>query len=239
MVATNRSGTCPNAQALGEKTRATSAVRTLVTTWTRRAVVRTVGTSFLLGIAVTAVTGAVSAPRTSLEEEAFSVGGLSLGNNHALIASRVTANPTAEYAFTTPDVGIVAPPPAPVHPRRAVTNNPIPASIAGNAVLEEAAKYVGTPYVYGGTSPSGFDCTGFVAYVYSAFGVSLPRDSSDYWSIGSAVSAADAQPGDLIVSSGHVGIYAGDGMQIDSPRPGKTVQFRGIWQSSYIIVRVS
>ncbi len=88
----------------------------------------------------------------------------------------------------------------------------------------------------GGSSPSGFDCSGFVSYVYAKFGVSLPRSSSAYWGVGVTVSSP--QPGDIIVSSGHVSIYAGPNLQIDSPRPGKTIQFRPIWQSNPTYKRI-
>ncbi|WP_234989265.1 C40 family peptidase [Demequina sp. NBRC 110052] len=112
------------------------------------------------------------------------------------------------------------------------------AAISGSAVIAEAAKYVGTPYVSGGSSPeTGFDCSGFTSYVYGQLGISLPRSSGAYYSVGVRVS--DPQPGDIIVSPGHVGIYAGPNLQIDAPRPGKTVQFRSIWQSNPIFVRVT
>jgi cell wall-associated NlpC family hydrolase len=114
----------------------------------------------------------------------------------------------------------------------------VPQSVAGNAVLEVAARYVGTPYVSGGTTPDGFDCSGFVSYVYAQLGISLPRTSSAIKAAGTVVSAADAQPGDLIWSPGHISIYAGGSQQIDAPRPGKSVQFRSIWQSSPVFLRV-
>ncbi len=120
-----------------------------------------------------------------------------------------------------------------------VANNPAPPTVAGSAVLQIAARYVGTPYVYGGATPAGFDCSGFVQYVYAQLGISLPRTSGADRYAGTVVSAADARPGDLIWSPGHVGIYAGAGMQIDAPRPGGTVQFRAIWQSSPLYIRVS
>ncbi|SEJ37967.1 C40 family peptidase [Demequina mangrovi] len=106
----------------------------------------------------------------------------------------------------------------------------VQAAISGSAVIAEASKYVGVPYVSGGSSPSGFDCSGFVSYVYGQLGVSLPRSSGAYYSVGTQVSSPQA--GDIIVTPGHVGIYAGPGLQIDAPRPGKTIQFRAIWQSN-------
>ena len=170
---------------------------------------------------------------------------VSRGQQEAIHAAQIEAAVEASWDFRGPATKLVAPvvPRTVRHvaPRSTVASSSasLPASVAGSAVLEEAAKYVGTPYKSAGTTPAGFDCTGFVAYVYAKFGVKLPRSSSAYWNIGTRVSAADARPGDLIVSSGHVGIYAGGNMQIDSPRPGKTIQFRGIWQKSYIFVRVT
>ena len=168
------------------------------------------------------------------------------------LAPVVTAPATAEFTVDVPDVTPVKPaPPAPKakaktaataktsrSTERAVANSPAPASVSGNAVLEIAARYVGTPYRSGGKTPAGFDCSGFVQYVFAQLGISLPGSSSAYRSVGTRISAADAQPGDLIYTPGHVAIYAGDGMQIDSPRPGKTIQFRGIWQTNPVYIRI-
>ncbi len=121
---------------------------------------------------------------------------------------------------------------APVQPSANVQ-----AAISGSAVIAEASKYVGVPYVSGGASPSGFDCSGFVSYVYGQLGISLPHSSAAYWSIGTRVSTP--QPGDIIVTPGHVAIYAGPNLQIDAPKPGLTVQFRAIWQSSPTYIRVT
>jgi cell wall-associated NlpC family hydrolase len=114
----------------------------------------------------------------------------------------------------------------------------IPASANGSTIVSIASRYIGVPYVSGGSSPSGFDCSGFTQYVYAQVGISLPRSSADQRYAGTVVSAADAQPGDLIWTPGHISIYAGDGMQIDAPRPGKTIQFRSIWQSNPTFIRV-
>lgn len=115
----------------------------------------------------------------------------------------------------------------------------IPASANGSAIISIASRYVGVPYVYGGTTPDGFDCSGFTSYVFAQVGIDLPRQSSAQGNVGTKVSRADAQPGDLIWTPGHISIYAGDGMQIDAPRPGKTIQFRQIWQSNPTFIRVA
>ncbi|MBD7917196.1 C40 family peptidase [Cellulomonas sp. Sa3CUA2] len=179
-----------------------------------------------------------------------------------LNTSPVVASP-AEAVFTVDAPVITAekptPPPEPVRTTRAaartaeraattssssssssaaVASNPVPQSVAGNAVLEVAARYVGVPYVSGGASPEGMDCSGFTSYVYAQLGITLPRTSSAQRNAGTVVSRADAQPGDLIWSPGHVGIYAGGNQMIDAPRPGKTVQFRAIWQSNPTFIRI-
>ena len=84
-------------------------------------------------------------------------------------------------------------------------------SSSGRAVTNFASQFVGNPYVYGGTSlTNGADCSGFVMSVYANFGVSLPHSSSALRGVGYGVSLADAQPGDIICYSGHVGIYVGN-----------------------------
>ena len=115
----------------------------------------------------------------------------------------------------------------------------VPASAHGSAIISIAARYVGVPYVYGGTTPDGFDCSGFTSYVYAQVGIDLPRTSSAQGSVGTKVPRSQAQPGDLIWTPGHIAIYAGDNMQIDAPRPGKTIQFRQIWQSNPTFIRVA
>ena len=85
----------------------------------------------------------------------------------------------------------------------------------GSSVVAAANQYIGSRYVYGGTTPSGFDCSGFTSYVYRKFGVNLNRTAAGQYSNGVAVSRSQLQPGDLVMfgKSGinHVGIYAGGG----------------------------
>lgn len=107
------------------------------------------------------------------------------------------------------------------------------------AALRVARQQAGKPYVYGASGPSAFDCSGLVRYAYARVGRSLPHSTYAQISATRAVSRSDAQPGDLIfVGSGHVGIYAGGGMFVDAPRPGRSVAVRPIWTSSYSVRRV-
>jgi len=113
----------------------------------------------------------------------------------------------------------------------------------GASVLSIAARYVGTPYRYGGTTPRGFDCSGYTRYVYAKLGISLPRTANMQMNATRRIKRSQARPGDLVffVSSGrayHVGIYAGGGMMYDSPRSGKSVSKRKIWDAAVVFGRV-
>jgi cell wall-associated NlpC family hydrolase len=123
-------------------------------------------------------------------------------------------------------------------PAPAPVGVPAPASASGSAVVEIAAGLVGIPYVWGGTTPAGFDCSGFTSYVYAQVGITLPRTSGDQRYAGVEVPRDQAQPGDLIWSPGHISIYAGGNLQVDAPTPGKSIQVREIWQSAPTFIRV-
>jgi len=93
-----------------------------------------------------------------------------------------------------------------------------PSAASGRQVADLAQQYVGSRYAWGGASPAGFDCTGFVMWVFGQFGVSLPRDEGGQLASGERIGADDLQPGDLLVFANtyrrglsHVGIYLGDG----------------------------
>ena len=97
----------------------------------------------------------------------------------------------------------------------------------GSSVVATANQYIGSRYIYGGTAPSGFDCSGFTSYVYKKYGVSLSRTAAGQYSNGVAVSKGELQPGDLVMfgKSGinHVGIYIGGGKMIHAANPSRGV----------------
>ena len=119
-----------------------------------------------------------------------------------------------------------------------------PVNVTGSQILAEAKKYLGTPYVYGGASPAGFDCSGFVYYVLKQMGFSPYRTPADQYRQGTSVSKSELQPGDIVFfantyASGisHVGIYAGNGQFIHSPNSRSTVSYSdlssGYWAEHY------
>lgn len=101
-------------------------------------------------------------------------------------------------------------------------------------VVQRAQQYLGTPYVWGGTSPNGFDCSGFVQYVFGQVGKNLPRISYQQANYGKRVGLNKLQPGDLVAwdnssrndGADHIAIYIGGGKIIEAPRPGLSVRIR-------------
>ena len=104
-------------------------------------------------------------------------------------------------------------------------------------VVAIALHYLGTPYRWGGASPSGFDCSGFVMYVYSRIGIALPHNGAAQFALGRYVPRDRLQPGDLVSFNGHghVGIYIGRGRFVHSPHTGDVVKISRLsegWYSS-------
>jgi len=117
---------------------------------------------------------------------------------------------------------------------------PPPSQYGG--VVGYAMQFLGRPYVWGGASPAGFDCSGFTMYVYAHFGVSLPHNAAAQYGYGSAVPSGDLQPGDLVFFDGlgHVGLYIGGGQFIHAPHTGDVVKISslsGWYASTYVGAR--
>jgi cell wall-associated NlpC family hydrolase len=116
---------------------------------------------------------------------------------------------------------------------------PAPPPAAHGDVVSIAMQYLGVPYVWGGASPSGFDCSGFTMYVYAQVGVSLPHNAAAQYGMGSPVSMGQLQAGDLVFfyGLGHVGIYIGGGQFIHSPHTGDVVKISSMsgWYSSNFV----
>jgi cell wall-associated NlpC family hydrolase len=109
-------------------------------------------------------------------------------------------------------------------------------------VIGIAMQYIGVPYVWGGASPSGFDCSGFVMYVFGRMGVSLPHSTYALWGVGVPVSRDQLAAGDLVFFNGlgHMGIYMGGGNFIHSPHTGDVVKvssMSGWYASTYVGAR--
>jgi cell wall-associated NlpC family hydrolase len=117
-----------------------------------------------------------------------------------------------------------------------------PGAAGGAQVVASAEKYLGVPYVFGGTSPTGLDCSGLVQKAYGDLGITLPRVAADQAHVGTAVPSLDqAQPGDILAfgePAHHVAIYLGNNMMIAAPEPGDHVKIQSVYQKPTSIRRV-
>jgi peptidoglycan DL-endopeptidase CwlO len=121
---------------------------------------------------------------------------------------------------------------------------------SGDAIVSEATQFLGVPYVWGGSTPSGFDCSGLTQYVFSQLGVALPRTAAEQQQVGTAVpSLAEAEPGDLLFfepgqngappgEAGHVAIYLGNDEMIAAPETGENVQVQPVPEEPLAIRRI-
>lgn len=118
------------------------------------------------------------------------------------------------------------------------------APYSSNAVVVYAANFLGTDYVWGGTSPNpGFDCSGFMQYVFRHFGISLPRVAADQANVGTPVARENLQPGDLVFFKKpgqdvhHVGMYVGNNSYIHAPQTGDVIKISALTRSDYYSAR--
>ncbi|WP_375401306.1 C40 family peptidase [uncultured Amnibacterium sp.] len=118
--------------------------------------------------------------------------------------------------------------------------NPAHPSFSLDAVYNTALQYRGVPYVFGGANPSGFDCSGFTMFVYAQYGISLAHSVHMQDAVGTPISPADAQPGDLVIfnDESHEGFYAGDGNILHAPNTGGRVRVQPLWSTAVHFVRL-
>jgi cell wall-associated NlpC family hydrolase len=118
--------------------------------------------------------------------------------------------------------------------------NPPFSEISAEQVLQVAAQYVGTPYIFGGSNPRGFDCSGYVMFVYAQFGIALRHSVTAQARLGIIVAPEDARPGDLVIFNDHShnGIYAGNGQFYHAPQPGDAVKLAPIFEPRHYFVRL-
>jgi cell wall-associated NlpC family hydrolase len=119
--------------------------------------------------------------------------------------------------------------------------NPRFTDVSSANLMKASAELVGTPYVFGGQTPGGIDCSGYVLFVYSQFGVDLPHSVYQQAKLGTKISADEALPGDLVIFNdfSHNGIYAGNGNFYHAPQPGDRVKLAPIFTDRYHFIRVA
>ena len=103
--------------------------------------------------------------------------------------------------------------------------------VNGSDIISYAKQFIGVPYKWGGSTPSGFDCSGLVQYVYKHFGIGISRTTSTQINEGRAVGRNELQLGDLVFpSTGHVTLYVGNNQVLHAPEPGKRVTISKLWK---------
>lgn len=173
--------------------------------------------------AVADATPAVAAPETVTDRTETAVVSMSADQVAAVATPEPTADATADAAAAD----------------TSGASSTAGQSVAGASVVETASQFIGvSPYVFGGATPDGFDCSGLVKYVFGLHGIDVAHGVSAQAAAGTRVS--DPQPGDLVIFPNfHVGIYAGNGQMIDAPTEGRMVELGGLDAGgSYYFVRL-
>lgn len=160
-----------------------------------------------------------------------------------------TSTPSTTPTNSSPAPANTAAPKAQSSRATSTPSKPAPAKSSSqqtkaSTIISTSKQYIGVKYVFGGTTPAGFDCSGFVQYVFAKNGISLPRVSRDQYKIGTTVSYGNLQPGDLVFFSlakngivDHEGIYIGNGQFINAASSkGVTIYSLGTtyWKSAFV-----
>ena len=193
------------------------------------------------GLALTAVVGGAATAAPTAHEAAVDT-----STNTATVLPTTVSVPDIAWSASD-EVSASAEAPAPVattntavsrdYTRSEIGTSSAALNPSGNDIVSIALSLTGIPYVYGGSTPAGFDCSGFTQYVYARAGISIPRTSGAQGAAGTFVSASEARPGDLVWHAyGHVGIYAGNGMVIEATTPGSVTKIQPLW-GNYSFVR--
>jgi cell wall-associated NlpC family hydrolase len=174
-----------------------------------------------------------AAARTTTTERATTTEHTPAGGEQPTATERTTTTErtsTTERDTTTTKRTVTTEQPA----ATTTTEKPSSGGTTGDEVVDYALRFLGTPYVWAGSTPSGFDCSGFTQYVYKHFGIYLPHSSRMQAGYGTAVSRANLQPGDLVFFFSpihHVGIYIGGGKMVNAAGTGKGVRIDYLWSS--------
>jgi len=175
-------------------------------------------------------TAAPSAAQAPLVSPSFGDIGFSGVAKPRPVAAPVARRATITSSRSATRLSVTGPPPGPVPGQAASSND----------VIRLAVSLSGLPYLYGGTTPAGFDCSGFTQYIFAKLGVSLPRTAEQQRQATTPVSIPKV--GDLVffgVPAYHNGIYAGNGMMYDAPRTGLKTGLRAIWTPDVTYGRVA
>jgi len=152
--------------------------------------------------------------------------------SRTLVSETVTKQPVTQVEQVGTKVAAPRPAPTVNTGNSAATNNTNSSSVVayirsinpGNAIINLFASQVGKAYVYGATGPNAFDCSGLIYYVYhNNFGYNIPRTAYAQGQSGTQIAWANIQPGDVIYSTGHIGVYVGGGLMIHAATPGQGV----------------
>ena len=150
---------------------------------------------------------------------AFALAAAGLGEGAALAAKRPTVPGVPNPARLAGSV-----------PLQPVARKAVREPTLGERAALIAAGELGVPYRYGGSSPSGFDCSGLTSWVYGRLGIALPHNAAAQYAYGEPVDLEHLQPGDLVFfhGLGHVGLYIGDGRMIHAPQSGRSVEIQAL-----------